>query len=609
MAKNYNRWLSFCFSILFLLSLGQTVNAQTAIALDSINLSEISNETSQVSFTFDADTNQTLRIEIVAITEGLALQAVIFDGSNNLVLAIGNPSNQNTIRDELTVSSAGTYSIQVSSSNNRVGEFTVRVGTVTNDDICETIILDTLLTVQEDCSATGRNQACLGNLAAEATPIQNLSADYPFNFERVGDIVDLATIDSIALSPFDELSDNWGVAFLLVQADLPDTLPGQNVSMLLFGDVQVNNSAITNPDLLLDYRPMQAFYFTSGIGTPRCNAVPDSGVLIQTPDVDTSITFSINEVIVELGSTAFFSFSQEQTLDIDLLEGTALVSAEGQTQLMTTNQRISIPIGEDFLPSAPPSRAMPIPEDAPRLPIPNNPITDDTVITATPINIDDDERPSLPTDGQCVLRAFDTDNNPNVRSGPDTEFAVTSFILSTELYPVIGRTEDSSWYEIGNGWIAAFVTERGGNCDSVPITYIPPTPTPLPTATPTLPIAGDNDVMVIIDAGEMGLQHSLFGNISSPTGDSMDTISYRVVNTEEHSFYYSLSYSIRCTGVGVEHAIIIFADGSVRDCSPTNSNFIDIGFNQLADSFTIAFDSSVQDAYVTWEVSMSVIEQ
>ena len=34
----------------------------------------------------------------------------------------------------------------------------------------------------------------------------------------------------------------WGVALMRIQANLPDTLPGQNVTMLIFGDVQIQNA-------------------------------------------------------------------------------------------------------------------------------------------------------------------------------------------------------------------------------------------------------------------------------------------------------------------------------------------------------------------------------
>ena len=214
------------------------------------------------------------------------------------------------------------------------------------------------------------------------------------------------------------------------------------------------------------------------------------------------------------------------------------------------------------------------------------------------------DRPPLPETGQCVLRVFDEDNNPNVRSIPDG--AIVSFIVPEEIYPVIGRNLESTWYEISRGWVAGFVTERGGDCTELPITYIPPTPTPLPTMTPSLPIAGNNNFSITIDAEMFGTQHTLSGNISSPEGVNRDSVSYTVINAGMRGAGDELAYSISCTGPGVEHAIIIFSDGFTEPCSSTPSNYIDMGFNSLSDTIAIGFDSSVGEAYVTWTMSFSV---
>lgn len=615
------RWISLYLGITLLLLMGNPVMAQTPVSLDSTNFGQLTADTNQVIFTFSAEAGQTLSIELSSVSDGLAVQAVILDSNNALVLAMGNPNNVAISSEDIILDTTGTYTILVSSSNNRTGDFVLRLSTTSNDELCETVVLDTLSEVEELCSATGRNQACVGNLQVSATPISNLSATTPFNFTNVGDIVDIATVDSFQLSPLDTSAGIWGVAFMLVQADIPDSLPGQNVSMLLFGDVEVNNQAITNPDLLPDYRPMQAFYFSSGIGEQRCNAIPDTGILIQTPDIDAQITLSINEVVVQLGSTAFFSLSNQQTLDIDLLEGSALVSAENQTQLMTTGQRISVPVDENSIASAPPNRAVPIPGGIPALPMPNisspttpNPASLATAIS-TPIGNTNTGRPPLPETGICVLRSFEEDNNPNVRSGPSTEFGINSFILPTETYPVVGRTRESDWYQISTGWIASFVTERGGDCSDIPITYTSPTATPMPTATPSLPMAGNNSFSITIDAEVLGLQHSLSGNISSPLGVSRDNVTYSILNSGSAlGMMHNLSYSISCSGVGVEYAIIIFSDdGGIQPCDEIPNNYIDMGFNFLSRTISIGFDSEMGDmtdmggAYVTWNMSFSVV--
>ena len=47
----------------------------------------------------------------------------------------------------------------------------------------------------------------------------------------------------------DLVNGMWGVALLRVQANLPDTLPGQNVTMLLFGDVAIENAGGTRASI------------------------------------------------------------------------------------------------------------------------------------------------------------------------------------------------------------------------------------------------------------------------------------------------------------------------------------------------------------------------
>ncbi len=54
---------------------------------------------------------------------------------------------------------------------------------------------------------------------------------------------------------------------LRIQANLPDTMPGQNVTILLFGDVSIYNADSEDDET---YGPMQAFYFRAGVGDAPC---------------------------------------------------------------------------------------------------------------------------------------------------------------------------------------------------------------------------------------------------------------------------------------------------------------------------------------------------
>jgi hypothetical protein len=105
-------------------------------------------------------------------------------------------------------------------------------------DTCTELVETALTTTDEVCNGTNRNQACYGHdmLSAEAQPgvVEN------FDFSAAGDRVNVGYLNSLRLSPMNLDEGTWGVALLELQADIPDDKP-QNVSLLLFGDVQVEN--------------------------------------------------------------------------------------------------------------------------------------------------------------------------------------------------------------------------------------------------------------------------------------------------------------------------------------------------------------------------------
>jgi hypothetical protein len=107
---------------------------------------------------------------------------------------------------------------------------------------CPAIVERAIQATGDVCADTARNEACVGHLALTATPREGVSAD-DFIFEQAGDITSLSQLDALELTPMDTAEETWGVVLMRVQANLPDTLPGQNVTMLLFGDVSLTNAA------------------------------------------------------------------------------------------------------------------------------------------------------------------------------------------------------------------------------------------------------------------------------------------------------------------------------------------------------------------------------
>jgi hypothetical protein len=111
--------------------------------------------------------------------------------------------------------------------------------TSAQEETCPAIVQTALTALDAACSGTERNQVCYGNVRVQATPTGNIA---DFVFDTPGDIVSVSALGTLALSPMDTVAGDWGVALLRLQANLPDTLPGQNVIMLLFGEVVIDNA-------------------------------------------------------------------------------------------------------------------------------------------------------------------------------------------------------------------------------------------------------------------------------------------------------------------------------------------------------------------------------
>lgn len=210
---------------------------------------------------------------------------------------------------------------------------------------CPSIAEQALEAADSLCSDLERNQACYGNVLLSAEPQIGVTN---FEFEQAGDIADLENIQSIELSGMDTTAGTWGVAILSVQADLPDTLPGQNVTFVLFGDVTLENAAEEGQN------PMQAFYLRTGIGDSACEEAPESGLLVQTPDGVDSVAFTANGVDVEIGSTVFFQAEAEDNMNVSTVEGTAILDFDGESYPIIAGTWLQVPMGAQLLPTGRP---------------------------------------------------------------------------------------------------------------------------------------------------------------------------------------------------------------------------------------------------------------
>ncbi len=128
---------------------------------------------------------------------------------------------------------------------------------------CPLIVEQALERVGDHCRDLGRNQVCYGNrLVTAATWKQTALPD----FDTAGDMASLVDLATLATAPLDATTGDWGVAMLAVQANLPDTLPGQNIVFMVLGDAELR-SEVPPPAVVVEAAAAGRANLRGGPGT------------------------------------------------------------------------------------------------------------------------------------------------------------------------------------------------------------------------------------------------------------------------------------------------------------------------------------------------------
>jgi hypothetical protein len=579
----------------------------TPLALDVAESGQIDATTPSITYAFASEAGG-IRIDINA-PDGLVPVYQLTDSLGSLITENPNLNREASLQEDIALTKTDLYLLTIQGASNTTGTFTLTVGTnaIAPTLTCQQISEQSMEVIDLICRDTGRNEVCYGNLEIDVDTRNNT----PVDFDAQGDIVPLALVDSLTLSPLNEATGEWGVALMQVQADLPDTVPGQNVAVLIFGDVQVRDAVATGSN-------MQSFYFTPGVGRSQCGEAPADGILIRTPEGVAQVSMRVNEVDITLGSTAFLSVTPNETLDVVMLEGFAQVTARDGVQLVRDGQKVSVPVNEEGLPVDVPQFPEPVDletyqtlpttgliESAPQ---PSQPIvTLEPPLPTTPIiptTTPDPslQRPELPATGNCVLRTFEA-TEVNVRDNPNLDSNVVTFILPTRLYSVTAMSADGDWYRLADpfGWVAGFVTERGGNCGNLMVIAPTATPTPLPLATST-PLPDFEIDPLYVDVDYDGGIVTYSGTINTRTMDDEDTLIYTFINVPMPPFMKQFDVSITCSGTGM---VSYDYDGSIGTCSTTSANFTQLGDFEMNNSGSITIYASGEGGVMaTWTITL-----
>ena len=269
--------------------------------------------------------------------------------------------------------------------------------------VCSAQVRAALDRVSNACRDLGRNEACYGNREIIAEPRANVPLDR-LTFSSAGDIADLSAFQRISTSPYDQTNDQWGIALLRAQVNLPDTLPGQNVTFLLFGDTTLS----------ADSPAMSAVSVRIRVGAVLCDGIPESALIVQSP-ADTIIEITINGAEVRLGSTARITAHQGGIMTISLLEGSAEIRAFDTTQELLPGTETEMALGGDdgYTVIAPPSAPLPFSlDEVDQMPLQLIEQRDWAGIDPIPLSSFDSETTVCPTPShyiyQYVVRPGDT---------------------------------------------------------------------------------------------------------------------------------------------------------------------------------------------------------
>lgn len=313
----------------------------------------------------------------------------------------------------------------------------------TNAADCQALIEQALLLSDQGCQNIGSNEVCYGHSAIQA----ELAPGSVGQFDETGDVVKLDMLSRFIASPLDLEKKEWGIGVFKVEANVPGSLPGQAVTLLIFGSSVDNDSG-----------DMRAFYFSSGLGSIVCDNVPFDGILVRMPD-GTGVTFRANGADITMLGTGVMQAQEGKKMTVSMLTGTGKVSSDGQEQVLGPGQQVGVPL-DGLEANGPPS-------------YPGSAITDTLTIACTLTGVGC-PGVTIPTISQADIAA----TQGVTPGGPTAVAAVTSGPTPTQ------RPGEPTWTP------APTATQRPGEPTWTPAaptaTQRPgePTWTPVPTATP-----------------------------------------------------------------------------------------------------------------------------
>jgi len=198
---------------------------------------------------------------------------------------------------------------------------------------CQALIDRTIEASDNYCGNTSLNTACYGNNTLRA----ELAPDAAQRFSERGDMIGLNALRRLSASPLNLVNSEWGVAVFKVVANLPRSLPGETVTMVVFGNATLDNQSGESDSL-------ESFYFSSELGQIVCEKIPFDGLMITSPNGG-GIRFAVNGAELTLMGNASIKAIKNGEMEVSVYKGSARIVANGQEQYFGAGQSSSVQLG------------------------------------------------------------------------------------------------------------------------------------------------------------------------------------------------------------------------------------------------------------------------
>jgi hypothetical protein len=231
-------------------------------------------------------------------------------------------------------------------------------------------------------------------------------------------------------------------------------------------------------------RPYQLMSLVTGQDDAQCAGTPESGILLQSPNLTEAVEMTLNGLEMRLSGTVFVQAVPDSLMLLQQIEGNSLIRLGNERRWIVAGAEIALPLDTSLtvtsLANASPLTVdnlagVPVNNLNYRVSIPKalTQTAIDTQIAAldsVPLVVANDsmmnsERCNRIVSGRAILYA-----------GPGTFYEVIREInRGTRLYPVLRLTDTDgvSWWQLSNGhWMLASEAEITGNCGEIPVTEI-----------------------------------------------------------------------------------------------------------------------------------------